>query len=131
MPEMDGFETAEEIRKSDTDVSIVFCTSYYTITNAGKGFEVAAEDFLSKPTKIFPYSHKNNTAFSTALISPLNSAIFFPFSRVFRHIFFFIYMEYFIRWKKEKYASFTHRLFYAILSRNFTGFIHNQGGNAA
>lgn len=36
MPEMDGFETAEEIRKSDTDVSIVFCTSYYTITNAGK-----------------------------------------------------------------------------------------------
>lgn len=24
MPEMDGFETAEEIRKSDTDVSIVF-----------------------------------------------------------------------------------------------------------
>lgn len=44
-----GFETAEEIRKSDTDVSIVFCTSYYTITNAGKGFEVAAEDFLSKP----------------------------------------------------------------------------------
>ena len=34
MPEMDGFETAEEIRKSDTDVSIVFCTSYYTITNA-------------------------------------------------------------------------------------------------
>lgn len=47
MPEMDGFETAEEIRKSDPDVSIVFCTSYYTITNAGKGFEVAAEDFLS------------------------------------------------------------------------------------
>ena len=45
MPEMDGFETAEEIRKSDPDVSIVFCTSYYTITNAGKGFEVAAEDF--------------------------------------------------------------------------------------
>ena len=36
MPEMDGFETAEEIRKSDPDVSIVFCTSYYTITNAGK-----------------------------------------------------------------------------------------------
>ena len=45
MPEMDGFETAEEIRKSDTDVFNRFCTSYYTITNAGKGFEVAAEDF--------------------------------------------------------------------------------------
>lgn len=45
MPELDGFETAERIRRMDENVSIVFCTSYYTISNAGKGFEVAAEDF--------------------------------------------------------------------------------------
>lgn len=43
------FETAERIRRMDKNVSIVFCTSYYTISNAGKGFEVAAEDFLAKP----------------------------------------------------------------------------------
>lgn len=49
MPELDGFETAERIRRMDENVSIVFCTSYYTISNAGKGFEVAAEDFLAKP----------------------------------------------------------------------------------
>lgn len=49
MPELDGFETAERIRHMDENVSIVFCTSYYTISNAGKGFEVAAEDFLAKP----------------------------------------------------------------------------------
>ncbi len=49
MPELDGFETAEQIRCMDENVSIVFCTSYYTISNAGKGFEVAAEDFLAKP----------------------------------------------------------------------------------
>lgn len=49
MPELDGFETAERIRSIDENVSIVFCTSYYTIPNVGKGFEVDAEDFLSKP----------------------------------------------------------------------------------
>lgn len=49
MPVLDGFETAEQIRCMDENVSIVFCTSYYTISNAGKGFKVAAEDFLAKP----------------------------------------------------------------------------------
>lgn len=49
MPVLDGFETAEQIRCVDENVSIVFCTSYYTISNAGKGFKVAAEDFLAKP----------------------------------------------------------------------------------
>lgn len=49
MPELDGFETAERIRSIDENVVIVFCTSFYTISNAGKGFEVDAEDFLSKP----------------------------------------------------------------------------------
>ena len=45
MPELDGFETAERIRSIDENVVIVFCTSFYTISNAGKGFEVDAEDF--------------------------------------------------------------------------------------
>lgn len=49
MPGMSGFETAEEIRNIDQEVSIVFCTSYYTISNASRGFEVEAEDFLAKP----------------------------------------------------------------------------------
>ena len=49
MPTMDGFETAKRIREMDKDVVIVFCTSYYTITNAQRGFEVEAKDFLKKP----------------------------------------------------------------------------------
>lgn len=49
MPGMNGFETAKRIRCIDQEVSIVFCTAYYTISNAGKGFEVEAEDFLEKP----------------------------------------------------------------------------------
>lgn len=49
MPDLDGFETAERIRQMDSQVEIVFCTSYYTVPNASRGFEVAARDFLSKP----------------------------------------------------------------------------------
>lgn len=49
MPDLSGFETAERIRNVDENVSIVFCTSYYTISNVSKGFKVDADDFLSKP----------------------------------------------------------------------------------
>ncbi len=49
MPDLSGFETAKRIRNVDENVSIVFCTSYYTISNVSKGFEVDADDFLSKP----------------------------------------------------------------------------------
>lgn len=49
MPDMDGFETAEQIRRIDQEVSIIFCTSYYTISNASRGFKVEAVDFLAKP----------------------------------------------------------------------------------
>lgn len=49
MPKMDGFELAGRIRKLDRDVSIIFCTSYYNITNAQKAYDVEARDFLKKP----------------------------------------------------------------------------------
>ena len=49
MPGLNGLETAEEIRCMDREVSIVFCTAYYTISNASRGFEIEAEDFLAKP----------------------------------------------------------------------------------
>lgn len=76
MPELDGFETAERIRSIDENVVIVFCTSFYTISNAGKGFEVDAEDFLSKPLlykKVectileFPTRNANSIAIVTIL----------------------------------------------------------------
>ena len=49
MPKMDGFEIAKKVREIDSDIVIVFCTSYYTIANATKGYAVEAEDFLSRP----------------------------------------------------------------------------------
>lgn len=49
MPDLDGFETAERIRQMDSQVEIVFCTSYYTVPNVSRGYKVAARDFLAKP----------------------------------------------------------------------------------
>ncbi len=68
MPELDGLKQQNEIRKSDNDVSIVFCTSFYTITNAGKGFEVAAEDFLSKPLLYKKVEHLLNKVYKKKLL---------------------------------------------------------------
>ena len=68
MPELDGFETAERIRSIDENVVIVFCTSFYTISNAGKGFEVDAEDFLSKPLLYKKVEHLLNKVYKKKLL---------------------------------------------------------------
>lgn len=47
MPYIDGIEVAEEIRKRDEKVSIMFLTSY--IHRAIDGYSVAAEAFIQKP----------------------------------------------------------------------------------
>ena len=53
MPELDGFETAERIRSIDENsCNSILYILLTTISNAGKGFEVDAEDFLSKPLLI-------------------------------------------------------------------------------
>lgn len=47
MPQMDGFETAKCIRKSDEDVILIFVTNLAQL--ALKAFEVNAYDFIVKP----------------------------------------------------------------------------------
>lgn len=47
MPFVDGIEVAEEIRKRDEKVSIIFLTSY--MQRAVDGYEVSAEAFIQKP----------------------------------------------------------------------------------
>lgn len=49
MPKMDGFEVAGKIREMDRDVTIIFCTSFYSTVNAQRAYDVEAKDFLKKP----------------------------------------------------------------------------------
>lgn len=54
MPKMDGFKLAGKIRKIDRDITIIFCTSFYSILNAQKAYDVEAKDFLKKPVTYKP-----------------------------------------------------------------------------
>lgn len=49
MPEMNGFETAREIRKRDAHVLIFFLTDRSDKADRLKGFSLKANDYLAKP----------------------------------------------------------------------------------
>jgi DNA-binding response OmpR family regulator len=49
MPEMDGFTLAKNIRKIDKDIPILFLTAKSMQEDRIQGFEVGADDYLTKP----------------------------------------------------------------------------------
>lgn len=49
MPEMDGFQVIERVRKLDPDVVIIVITGYATISTAVDAMKAGAYDFLPKP----------------------------------------------------------------------------------
>lgn len=49
MPVKDGFTLAKEIRETDKDVPIIFLTAKSLKDDLLKGFEVGADDYLTKP----------------------------------------------------------------------------------
>lgn len=49
MPEMDGIELAENLRRSDPDLPIVFLSAYHEFDYAKKAIRLGAVDFITKP----------------------------------------------------------------------------------
>ncbi len=49
MPEMDGFTLAKKIRKLDKDIPILFLSAKAMQEDRIQGFEVGADDYLTKP----------------------------------------------------------------------------------
>lgn len=49
MPVKDGFTMAEEVRSTDKEVPIIFLTAKSLKEDTLKGFEIGADDFLTKP----------------------------------------------------------------------------------
>lgn len=49
MPEMDGFTLAKEIRETDKQIPILFLTAKSMKDDKLKGFQVGADDYLTKP----------------------------------------------------------------------------------
>jgi len=52
MPIMDGFTAAEEIRKADSRVPILFLTALTQTEDVVRGFHLGANDYVRKPFKI-------------------------------------------------------------------------------
>ncbi|SFS70574.1 response regulator transcription factor [Sphingobacterium wenxiniae] len=52
MPLMDGFAVAEEIRKTDSQVPILFLTALTQTEDVVHGFKLGANDYVRKPFKI-------------------------------------------------------------------------------
>ncbi len=52
LPEMDGFELAEEIRKRNSDIPIIFLTARALKEDRIEGLKIGADDYISKPFSI-------------------------------------------------------------------------------
>lgn len=77
MPKMDGFELAEQIRKINTEIPILFISAKTLKEDRLKGLKLGADDYLVKPFSIeelilkieifLKRSHKNSQTNSTHL----------------------------------------------------------------
>ncbi|WKY43763.1 response regulator transcription factor [Eubacteriaceae bacterium ES2] len=52
MPEMDGFELAEEIRQQDKSIPILFMTARDDISAKQKGYNLGIDDYMVKPIEM-------------------------------------------------------------------------------
>jgi len=52
MPGMDGFEFAQEIRKQDKAIPILFMTARDDITSKQKGYHIGIDDYMVKPIEM-------------------------------------------------------------------------------
>ncbi|MEA3352312.1 MAG: response regulator [Campylobacterota bacterium] len=49
MPQMDGLEVLEEIKKSNVNIKVIMMTAYSTLDKVIKSNKVGAEDYVTKP----------------------------------------------------------------------------------
>lgn len=64
MPKVNGMEAAEQIRKQDSDVVLMFITNMASY--AIRGYEVGALDFVMKPINYYTFSMRMNRALKRA-----------------------------------------------------------------
>lgn len=52
MPEMDGYEFAETVRKQNKNIPILFITARDDISSKKKGFNIGIDDYMVKPIEL-------------------------------------------------------------------------------
>jgi len=52
MPEMNGYEFYEELKRYASDVPVIFITAYSDVDHVEKAFEIGAADYIKKPFEL-------------------------------------------------------------------------------
>lgn len=70
LPKLDGFSLAQDIRKVNTDIPILFLTAKSMTEDKIKGFEMGADDYLTKPFSIQEFQLRVKALLKRVLIEP-------------------------------------------------------------
>jgi len=75
MPKKDGFTLAQEIRKKDPHIPIIFLTAKSQTTDVVKGFEIGGNDYLKKPFSMEELIVRINALLNRNLTENINNPI--------------------------------------------------------
>ena len=75
MPKKDGFTLAQEIRKKDPHIPIIFLTAKSQTTDVVKGFEIGGNDYLKKPFSMEELIVRINALLNRNLSENINNPI--------------------------------------------------------
>lgn len=86
---LDGYSLAEKIRQSDKEIPIVFISSKTSRLDVSKGFEIGADDFISKPFSIDELLERVNAICKRTVLKTKNQHLYHLSSYTFdgiRHV---------------------------------------------
>ena len=76
LPGLDGYSLTERIRQYDKEIPIVFISSKTSRVDVSKGFEVGADDFITKPFSIDELLERVNAICKRTVLKTKNEHIY-------------------------------------------------------
>lgn len=76
LPSLDGYTLAARIKQYDKDVPIVFISSKTSRMDVSKGFEVGADDFITKPFSIDELFERVNAVCKRTVLKTKNKHVY-------------------------------------------------------
>lgn len=68
MPEMDGLEALQEIKKKNPELQVILLTGHATVEKGIEAMKLGATDFLEKPADLKTLTEKIKTAHASKMI---------------------------------------------------------------
>lgn len=74
LPEKDGFELAEDIRRYNQSVPIVFLTARSQVDDRIRGFQIGADDYVCKPFSVEEFRYRIDAILKRSKVSQADSS---------------------------------------------------------